>query len=68
MVREFEKQSGKQVKFKIAPRRSGDAPEVWADASKAKQKLGFQARFRAAKMCHDTWRWQSANPNGYSEK
>lgn len=68
LVHEFEQQSGKQVQLQIAPRRSGDAAAVWADNSKAKQKLGFQAKLGASEMCLDTWRWQSANPNGYSEK
>lgn len=67
MVREFEKQSGKTVKCQIAPRRLGDAAEVWADVSKAKRMLGFQAKFGVSEMCRDTWRWQSANPNGYQE-
>ncbi|MDC1265158.1 UDP-glucose 4-epimerase GalE [Amylibacter sp.] len=68
IIHEFEKQSEKKVKYQIAPRRNGDTAKVWADASKAKLKLGFQAKFGVAEMCLDTWRWQSANPNGYSEK
>ena len=68
MVREFEKQSGKQIKYKIASRRLGDVAEVWADASKAKKMLGFQTKFGLSEMCRDTWRWQSANPNGYQKK
>lgn len=67
MVKEFENQSGTAVKFQIAPRRPGDAPTVWADASKAKEKLGFTAKYGAVEMCQDTWRWQSLNPNGYSK-
>lgn len=68
MVKEFEKQSGTVVKFEIVPRRPGDAPAVWADASKAAEKLGFIAKYGVAEMCRDTWRWQSSNPNGYSER
>lgn len=68
MVKEFEKQSGTVVKFEIGPRRKGDAPAVWADASKAAEQLGFTAKYGASEMCQDTWRWQSSNPNGYTEK
>lgn len=68
MVQEFQKQSGKVVKYQIGPRRLGDAPSVWADVSKAEQKLGFKAKLGAAEMCQDSWCWQSAHPNGYSEK
>ena len=67
MIKEFEKQSGKTVKFQIAPRRPGDAAAVWANASKATVKIGFIAKRGAAEMCRDTWIWQSQNPNGYVE-
>ena len=67
MVSEFEQKSSNKVNYQIAPRRSGDAAEVWADVSKAKHVLGFHAKFGVSEMCRDTWRWQSANPNGYQE-
>lgn len=67
IVREFEQQSGKKIKYQIEPRRSGDAAEIWADVSKAKQKIGFQTKFGASEMCRDTWLWQSINPFGYSK-
>jgi UDP-glucose 4-epimerase len=67
MVTEFEQQSSKKVNYQIAPRRPGDAAEVWADVSKAKRIFGFQAKFGVSEMCRDTWRWQNANPNGYQE-
>ena len=67
MIHEFETQSGSQIMYEFSSRRPGDAAKVWADASKAKEKIGFQARLGAPEMCLDTWRWQSANPNGYQE-
>ena len=67
MVKEFEKQSGKTVKFQISPRRPGDAPSVWADASKAAEKIGFTAKRGVTEMCRNTWLWQSKNPYGYTE-
>lgn len=67
MVSEFEQKSNNKVNYQIAPRRPGDAAEVWADVSKAKRMLGFNAKFGVSEMCRDTWRWQSANPNGYQE-
>ena len=67
IVKEFEKQSGKTVKYQISQRRPGDAPAVWADATKAIDKIGFKATRGIVEMCQDTWRWQSANPMGYSE-
>ena len=67
MVKEFESQSGKSVGYQIGPRRPGDAPAVWADATKAINKIGFKAVRGINEMCKDTWRWQSANPRGFSE-
>lgn len=68
MVKEFEKQSGKTVRYQISQRRPGDAPAVWADATKASDKIGFRATRGIVEMCRDMWRWQSANPTGYAKK
>ena len=68
MVQEFEKQSGNKVAYQIGQRRPGDAPAVWCDVTKAVNKIGFSAMRGLAEMCLDTWRWQSENPTGYSEK
>lgn len=67
MVNEFEKQSGRTIAYKIAPRRPGDATSVYADPTKALERIEFKAELGIAKMCEDTWRWQSANPTGYLE-
>ncbi|MCG8372165.1 MAG: UDP-glucose 4-epimerase GalE [Balneolales bacterium] len=65
MVKAFEKASGIEIPFKIAPRRPGDTAESYADPSKAERELGWKAQFGIRKMCADSWRWQSNNPNGY---
>jgi len=67
MIKEFEKQSGKTVRYQISQRRSGDAPAVWAEVSKAIDKIGFKASRGIVEMCQDTWRWQSRNKTGYTE-
>ena len=64
MVKEYEKQSGGVIPYQIAARRPGDTPAVWANASKAENRLGFSAKRGAVEMCQDTWRWQRTNPNG----
>lgn len=68
IIKEFEKHSGKAVKYQISQRRPGDVPAVWADITKATSKIGFQARRGLRDMCEDTWRWQRTNPTGYSVK
>ncbi|KAI8038986.1 hypothetical protein M5D96_007696 [Drosophila gunungcola] len=68
MVKAFEKASGKKVNYTLVDRRSGDVATCFADAKLADQKLGWKAERGIDKMCEDTWRWQSQNPNGYANK
>jgi UDP-glucose 4-epimerase len=67
MVKASEKASGKKVPYKIAPRRAGDIAKCFADPSYAKEILGWEAKKSIEEMCEDSWRWQSANPEGYSK-
>jgi UDP-glucose 4-epimerase len=67
LVRAFEKASGREIPYQVASRREGDVPESYADPSKANEELGWRAELGIDKMCEDTWRWQSMNPEGYQE-
>ena len=66
MVTAFEKACGKKVPYKIVSRRSGDIGTCYADTSFAEKELSWQSRLGIDAMCADAWRWQSANPKGYS--
>ena len=65
IIHNFEKACGKQIPYKITPRRPGDIDMCYADPSKAEKELGWKAVRGIDKMCEDAWRWQSKNPNGY---
>ena len=65
LLHAFEKASGKSIPYKIGPRRAGDLPEYYADASKALQELHWKTEETIESACEDTWRWQSSNPDGY---
>jgi len=65
MVHAFEAASGKPVPYQISPRRPGDVAACYADPAYAKALLGWQAQRDLQTMCADSWRWQSANPQGY---
>jgi len=67
MVKAFEKASGKEVPYCIAPRRAGDIAECYADPSYAKEILGWEAHKGVEEMCQDSWKWQKTNPNGYKQ-
>jgi UDP-glucose 4-epimerase len=66
LVHTFEKTTGVKIPFKIVSRRAGDIAIYFADASLAKERLGWQTRFSLEDICIDSWRWQSNNPNGYN--
>lgn len=68
MVKGFEAASGKKVAYQIVDRRPGDIAACWADPSKARADLDWEAKKSLADMCEDTWRWQKNNPDGYPDK
>jgi len=57
--------AGRPVPYRIGPRRAGDVPASFADASLAVELLGWSAQRTMDEMCADAWRWQSQNPEGY---
>ena len=63
----FVKATGVDIPYVIDPRRPGDPDEVYADAAKAKEMLGWEAKYGIEEMCEDTWRWQKNNPDGYGK-
>ncbi|MDA2312893.1 UDP-glucose 4-epimerase GalE [Bacillus thuringiensis serovar pingluonsis] len=65
MVKAFEKVSGKKIPYKVVGRRPGDVAICFADVSKAKRELGWEAEYGLEEMCVDSWRWQVNNKNGY---
>lgn len=65
IVKAFSEASGKELPYEIVPPRAGDVAICYADASKAKEELGWEAERGIAEMCADAWNWQSKNPNGF---
>ncbi len=65
MVKAFEHASGEKVAYEIVTRRPGDIAKCYADPSLAKALLSWQAELGIERMCEDSWRWQSQNPQGY---
>ena len=67
IVSAFSKAWGADVKYKIAPRRPGDIAKCYADPTKAREILGWEAKFDLKKMCEDSAKWQKMNPDGYPD-
>ncbi|OOY48420.1 UDP-glucose 4-epimerase GalE [Solemya velum gill symbiont] len=68
LVKAFENSSGKDIPLEVVERRTGDLACVYADASKAGRLLNWSAELDVDAMCSDTWRWQSQNPQGYTDE
>ena len=61
----YEKACGKTLPYVVDPRRPGDIAECYADPTKAREELGWVAQYGIEEMCASSWKWQSANPDGY---
>ena len=53
----FMKVNEVNINFKIGKRRRGDVVSSFADVSKAKKDLGWQAKYGLEEMCEDSWVW-----------
>lgn len=58
VISAFEKATGKMVKYEIAPRRAGDVESIYAKPSKAKEKLGWEAKLSLEDMMRSAWNYQ----------
>ena len=59
VIKESENISGKKVNYVIKDRRSGDPSISVADSSKAKEILGWRARYNLPEMARTAWEWES---------
>lgn len=58
IIQAFENVNQLKLNYSIGPRRAGDVEKVWADASKAKQILGWTAHLDLNEMVRSAWAWQ----------
>lgn len=65
IITAFGRACGKEIPYVIDPRRPGDVTSNYADCTKARELMGWEAKFDIDDMCRDSWNWQSKNPNGY---
>jgi UDP-glucose 4-epimerase len=63
----FERACGRELPYEIVARRPGDIAACYADPEKAARELGWRATLDIDRMCEDAWRWQSQNPNGFTD-
>jgi len=67
VVRAYAQASGRDIPYRVGPRRPGDVAACYADPTRAAQLLGWHAALDLERMCADSWRWQRMNPNGFAD-
>jgi UDP-glucose 4-epimerase len=60
IVNTFQKENNVVLKYAIGKKRAGDVEKVWADNTKAKTMLHWQAKHTLADMVKSSWKWQLA--------
>lgn len=58
VINTFEQVSGQKLNYTAGPRRAGDVPAIFADASKAAEVLGFSTQATLAEALASSWKWQ----------
>lgn len=64
IIHALEKAAGREIPYKIMPRRPGDVPECYAEPEKAYRILGWRAQKTLEDMCADAWNFARNNPDG----
>jgi UDP-glucose 4-epimerase len=58
VVKAFEKVNDISLNYEFGPRRAGDVEQIWADATKAKDILGWSTEIGLDEMMRSAWDWQ----------
>ncbi|MED4003647.1 UDP-glucose 4-epimerase GalE [Priestia aryabhattai] len=67
LIKSYENITSQKIPYIFTERRAGDIDRCYADVTKAKEILGWQATKNLSDMCYDSWNWQKNNHNGYTE-
>ena len=57
LVTAFETANNMKLPYVVGPRRDGDLPAFWADATKANEVLGWKANYTIEDMCRSAWKF-----------
>lgn len=68
IIATVEKVTGKKVPVKYGPRRAGDAIALYADPTRAKNLLGWEAKYKDPEaIVRSAWNWFEKHPKGYGD-
>ena len=58
VIKSFEEATGVKVNNELGPRRAGDVPKIYANASKANNLLHWEAKYTLKEALNHAWTWQ----------
>jgi len=62
VIQTFESVNNQKVNYKIGAKRKGDVEQIYADASKAKNVLGWTCQYTLADSLKHSWEWEKNIP------
>ena len=65
LVEAFNRANEMEIPYEIGPRREGDLPAFWADATKAKELFGWEAKHSIEEMCKSAWEFAKKTKDGF---
>jgi UDP-glucose 4-epimerase len=69
VIAAVERATGRKIPVIESPRRAGDPPALYADATKARRELGWTVQFPdIASIVATAWKWHAAHPRGFSDR
>jgi UDP-glucose 4-epimerase len=58
VINAFEKSTGQKLNYIVGPRRGGDIEQIYGDATKSSQELGWTAELNVEDMMQSAWEWE----------
>ncbi len=66
VIEAAKRQSSIDIAFEVADRRPGDPVALYAETTKARQVLGWTARYGLDDIVGTAWAWHATHPAGYA--
>ncbi len=57
-IHAFEKSTGEKLNYRIGPRRPGDVIAIYANYTRAAQRLGWQPQYSIEEIMQSAWNWE----------
>lgn len=58
VIAAFQRSTGINLNYDIAPRRAGDIVQVWGNVEKSENELGWKAELSLDEMLRSAWKWE----------